>query len=85
MKVPSIKDLANLFVKLKKYRYLEDGFEVTVGSDKNGNWYYQIGDNSFAGGAYFYPHWAIVYLDRKSNSRELAREVQSQLLDLMYT
>ena len=59
------------------------GIYLTVGANENGDWDYQTGDNSFTGGAYGYPHWAVVSVYRKSNSRELAREIQDQLADLM--
>jgi hypothetical protein len=89
-KLPTLTDLTALFVSLKKdigdeYRTecQEDDIptmDVTIGwCDKSGDWSYQTGDNSFTGGAYGYPHWAVVCLQRRSNSRELARYVQSQL------
>ena len=55
---------------------------VTIGYSPDGDWSYQTGDNSFTGGAYGYPHWAVVYLYRRSNCRELARDVINQLYDL---
>lgn len=58
--------------------------DVTIGwTPETGNYSYQTGDNSYTGGAYGYPHWAVVYLDRRSNSTELAREVRSQLMELV--
>jgi hypothetical protein len=47
-----------------------------------GEWSYQTGDNSYTGGAYGYPHWAVVSVYRRSDSRALAREIRSQLADL---
>jgi hypothetical protein len=47
-----------------------------------GSWSYQTGDNSYSGGAYGYPHWAVVSVYRRSDSRALAREIRSQLADL---
>jgi hypothetical protein len=47
-----------------------------------GEWSYQTGDNSYSGGAYGYPHWAVVSVYRRSDSRALAREIRSQLADL---
>ena len=98
-KLPLVKDLSRLFIELKKtigddYRCslddspgAEEGppsMDVTIGwSDETGDWSYQTGDNSYTGGAYGYPHWAVVYLDRRSNSTELAREVRNQLMELV--
>lgn len=93
-KPPTIKELAELARDVKRsiqddYRVTDDpddllpGINLTVGwSDKTGGWSYQTGDNSFTGGAYGYPHWAVVGVYRRSNSREVAQEIQEQLLDL---
>lgn len=61
------------------------GIQVTIGASIEGNdiaWNYQTGDNSYTGGAYGHPHWAIIYLHRRSNCRLLAQEVVSEILDL---
>lgn len=67
----------------------EDGppsMDVTIGwTPEDGDWSYQTGDNSYTGGAYGYPYWAVIELDRRSNSTELAREIQSQLADQWYS
>jgi hypothetical protein len=47
-----------------------------------GEWSYQTGDNSYSGGAYGYPHWAVVSVYRRSDSRALARDIRNQLADL---
>jgi hypothetical protein len=91
MKLPTIKELSALIVHLKKYidnDCIEDGDDhpsiyLTVGwSSETGEWSYQTGDNSFTGGAYHYPHWGVVSIYRRSNSKELARDIQNQLADL---
>lgn len=87
---PKIGELAALFVHLKRHidddyrvEFQEDDIptmQVTIGCDLDtGGWSYQTGDNSFTGGAYGYPVWAVVYLQRRSNSRDLAHDVISQL------
>ena len=93
-KHPTIKNLSALFVALKaeigdEYRAQGDddattpSMDVTIGySPDDGSWDYQTGDNSFTGGAYGHPDWAVVTLYRRANSRELAREVICQLSDL---
>ena len=95
--LPKKRDLVECFVALKKtihddYRAggcEEDtapSMDVTIGAtcEDCDAWSYQTGDNSFTGGAYGYPHWAVVTLHRRSSSRELADEVLNQLADLWH-
>ena len=88
----TIKEVKQLLVSLKSdicddYRIDDQddlpGMMVTIGYSLNGDWDYQTGDNSFTGVAYDYPHWAVVYLYRRSNSLELARDVIDQLWELI--
>ena len=91
-KLPLIKDVRALLVDLKPCindDYLEDGetvpsMMVTIGANANGEWGYQTGDNSYTGGAYSYPFWGVVYLTRRSNSTELARDIVNQIAELQY-
>jgi len=56
--------------------------DLTIGWTPNdGTWSYQTGDNSFAGGAYLHPIWAVDYLTRRTNCRDMAAELISQLLE----
>jgi hypothetical protein len=57
--------------------------DVTVGADMTDkdNWSYQTGDNSYTGGAYGYSYWGVTEITRRSNSTEVARDLQDQLLD----
>ncbi len=93
--LPSIKDLSYLLINLKKdiqddYRAHIDadeddlpGMQVTIGWDHlTGEWAFQTGDNSFSGPVYFYKTWAIVYLYRRSNCRNLAKDARAELLEL---
>lgn len=60
------------------------GMCVTVATDDSLScWSYQTGDNSFTGGAYGLPHWAVVYLYRHSSPLQLAIEVANQWADLI--
>lgn len=64
------------------------GMCVTIGftpesEDKDMSWSYQTGDNSYSGGAYSHAHWAVIYLYRRSKSRELATDAASQLGELI--
>lgn len=92
MKLPKIKVIRALLIALKpnigdEYRATEDddvpGMCVTIGASDNGSWSYQTGDNSYTGGAYGHPYWAVIYLYRRSNSTELARDAVDQIADLM--
>lgn len=87
--MPTIEELRKLFVSLK--RYIDSdccdeegncGIDVTIATDGS-DWTYQTGDNSFMGGAYHYPHWAVVFLAPRSNSRELAIDAMDQLHELL--
>ena len=63
------------------------GMQVTFGArineDESISWSYQTGDNSYSGGAYFFPHWAVVSLYRRSNCKELAKEAMEEFLGLV--
>jgi hypothetical protein len=90
-KLPTITELSSLIRALKpeigdEYRASGDedsttpSMDLTVGWDpEEGGWSYQTGDNSFTGGAYSYPVWAIGTIARRCNSRELARDLIDQL------
>lgn len=60
------------------------GMQVTIGFTPGNGWGYQTGDNSFTGGAYGHPHWAVISLYRRSNCAELANEIESELLELAW-
>ena len=86
-------EIENLLKFLKKNiqsddRACEDdtlpGILVTVGADGNDDgsfsWSYQTGDNSYTGGAYGFPYWAVISLYRRSNCRVLASEAVNEIL-----
>ena len=89
--LPKIGELKSLLIALKNDiadDYIEEGETipsicVTIGANIKGEWSYQTGDNSYSGGAYLYPHWAVIQLYRRSNSLELARDIRNQLAELM--
>jgi hypothetical protein len=56
-------------------------FGVTVNEDGSLSWNYQTGDNSYSGGAYGHPVWAVVSLYRRSPCKELAAEAMDEALD----
>ena len=88
MRNPTIKDLAALVRAVKECIADDDradefaerpSIQLTVGANDTGGWSYQTGDNSYTGGAYFYPYWGVVAVERRSNSIELARDIKAQI------
>jgi hypothetical protein len=93
-KLPTIKELAALIKAVKRNidndcRASDDNedtlprIQLTCGINYQGEWSYQTGDNSYTGGAYGYPYWAVISVYRRSNSRGLAREILDQWLELI--
>lgn len=89
LKLPTLSALTILITGIKRYigddcRASEEdtlpSIQLTVGADEKG-WDYQSGDNSYSGGAYFYRYWGVVSVYRRSNSRELARDILDQIKD----
>ena len=89
-KLPTIKDVASIIMAIKPEiddSYIDDddtlpGIDLTIGFNPgDGTWSYQTGDNCFWGAAYFYPIWGVWRVHRRSNSRELARDLISQIDD----
>ena len=91
---PTINAIRRLLIVLKKdiqdeYRVSEfheeddlPGIEVTFATNNElSEWACQTGDNSYSGSCYFYRHWYGVYLYRRSNSTELARDILANLKD----
>lgn len=96
MKTPSIKEISSLLIHCKTFISDDcrafDGPDsdedtlpsmcITIGwNPETGDWSWQSGDNSYTGGAYGYPVWAVVYLYRRSNCVELARDAKNALLE----
>lgn len=91
-KLPFIKDIAAVAKHVKRYidndyRAYEDdetpGILLTIGASPDGSWDYQTGDNSYSGGAYMHPHWGVAAIYRRSNCVEVARDIVSQIADVM--
>lgn len=91
MKLPMIKEISRLVRAIKRdisdeYRAYEDdetpGILLTVGCDpKTGAWSYQTGDNSYTGDAYGFAYWGVAGVYRRSNSREVARQIIDEIAD----
>ena len=88
--------IIDLLSKLKNYisddyRCTDDsedtdpGMTVTFGIDRAvTKWNYQTGDNSFTGGAYSFPHWAVISLYRNSDPEEMYDDIMRQWSDCFY-
>ena len=65
------------------YTYSGDylpSIDLTIGwNPETGAWSYQTGDNSYTGGAYGYPIWAVTSVYRRNDSRAVARDLIDQL------
>ncbi len=90
-KLPTIKEVSALIRAIKPDigdEYLHEGDElpsiqITIGHNpETGAWSYQTGDNSYTGGAYGYPNWGVGFIYRRTNSRELARDLIYQVAGL---
>jgi len=88
---PTIGELARLVRDVKldiMDEYIEEkgdtpSIQLTIGADEDG-WSYQTGDNSYSGGAYGYRSWGVGYVTRRCNSREVARDILSDLASQVY-
>ncbi len=49
---------------------------------KGTKWSFQTGDNSYSGGAYLFPHWAVVYVSQDTTADELFKEVDERFGEL---
>jgi hypothetical protein len=90
VKLPALRALARLVAAIKRdirpdYRVYGDseddspGIQLTIGWKPAGKWSYQTGDNSYTGGAYGYPHWAVIGVYRDTVSMSAARDIRHQL------
>lgn len=62
----------------------EPGMQVTIAcNDDMTSFAYQTGDNSYTGSCYFLPHWAVTYLYRNSDCKDLANDIVYQLVELI--
>ena len=87
---PTIKDVSALIRAVKseisnEYRAFDGddlpGIQLTIAcNDDCSDWTYQTGDNSYC---YSFPHWAVAGIYRNTNSREIARDLISDLHDLL--
>ena len=84
-KLPSVAALFSLMDALRDQiiEFGDEYVELTVGwSPDTGGWGWQTGDNSFHGGAYNHPHWAVITIYKDSKLADLIVDVRDQLLEL---
>jgi hypothetical protein len=96
--LPSLRqNLYRLLVEIKKdqdWRKQDDSedepyIDVTIGCTINLgqgtiSWNFQTGDNSFTGGAYGHPEWFTTSIMRRSNCKDLARELAGEIEDYIH-
>ncbi len=93
-KLPTIAEISSLLRAIKTtiaddHRCTDDpddntpGTLVTIGASPDGSWHYQTGANSFMGGAYSHSYWGLIYLHRRTNSREAARQAIDEIAEGM--
>jgi len=89
MQLPTIGDLAKALTNIKMFidddmRETNDdlpSIHVTLACGEKG-YALQMSDNSYTGAAYSFPHWGVGTLYRRTNSRDLARDLINQCRDL---
>ena len=56
-----------------------EGLSLTYScNDEMTEWNWQSGDNSYTGGAYGLPHWAVVNVQLRDNVNDIVNEIFSQ-------
>ena len=60
------------------------GLDLTIAASETGDdWNFQTGDNSYTGGAYGLPNWAVTSIQPDSDPLEVYDDVIDQLEELM--
>jgi hypothetical protein len=90
---PSVTQVASMLRAIKRsgigdeYRAFDGdevpGIQVTLGCDLDhrDQWALQTGDNSYTGSAYGFAYWGVSGLYRRTNCRELAKELIDQVVE----
>jgi len=63
----------------REYGYIDLTIAV---NDEGDRWNYQTGDNSYTGGAYGLPHWAVVTIDIDTDRDDLVRDIFEQFSEI---
>ena len=60
------------------------GLQLTVAcNDEQTEWSWQSGDNSYTGGAYSFPHWAVVEIFARDKVSDIVNDIFSQWAELI--
>ena len=79
-----------IFSGIDDFRGEYDGLDLTVAvgatgrGDQADQWNYQTGDNSFTGGAYGLPYWAVTTIWPDTDPVELYNDIIDQLEEQLY-
>lgn len=91
------REIARLLRSLKpdiadEYRAFDDdgdddlpGMCVTVATNDGKSWTYQTGDNSYTGSCYGRRHWGVIYLYRRSNCDDLAKQAVEEMNEGLFS
>ena len=61
-----------------------DGLDITLATNEDGDtWNYQTGDNSYTGGCYSLPHWAVETITIDSIPSDIILSLLNQLDELL--
>ena len=79
--IDSVRD--DISPEFRAYHDEEPGIQLTVATnDKGDEWSYQTGDNSFTGGAYGLPHWAVIGVYADTVTADAIDDITNQLIEL---
>jgi len=63
--------------------YVCSAMQLTIACNNDGTeWSYQTGDNSYTGGCYSLPHWAVGLVSHDCNRRQIMEDLIDQLEDI---
>lgn len=80
---PTAEEAANALEACDEANEFASVFDtLTIGwTAEKGSWSYQTGDNSYTGGAYGHPVWAVVYITFDSNPEAVSEDILNQLAE----
>ena len=83
-KLPPLADVVGVVMHVRSMCDSEDEhIDITIGwNAETGHWSWQSGDNSFTGGAYGFPLWAVGSVGAGTDAEKLAHDLREDLLEL---
>jgi hypothetical protein len=82
----SLKEVSQCLARIKRNVGFNEDSEIPITlaySHLNKDWAIQTGDNSYMGPAYSYPHWGVSSLYPGCNCKKIAKDLVSQINDLI--